>query len=1294
MTGSCRRDACVSRSFRVSSGVIVAAVLAALLVMIGVPAETASAAGQQHALGQMAFMDPPGPVLEIVKTVVEGPSGICPDFDQGVAGDGEALTVLYGDVVTYCIAVRNSGDSSASSVAVVDAQAPGQFDFGSLAANAVEAASYDITIDAQTPALNTATVSGNGPDGALPEASDTALIEASPIPEPNLQVVKTAVVGPNGTCPTIAAGVPGPGTPVEVTDGGTVTYCVSVLNGGPGVATNVVITDVQAPAPIDLGTLVGQTGQTVKYDVPVTLQTAETNTAIVTGDGPTGALPEVSDTAVITISGLPLPQLEFVKTAVRGANIACPSFDAGTPGRGEPIEVFETETITYCLTVRNVGDGDATNVVLSDSQAANVFGLTIGDLAVDQEVTRSFEIVVSLQTEAVNIAFADGDGPYGPVRQVNDEAEIAVSLQPDPVLEIVKTVVAGPGGTCPDFAEGVAGDGPALSVLFDDVVTYCLAVTNSGDNDAESVQVSDPQAPGLFSIGAVAVGEEVLRSYDITVDEATEERNTATVTGVGPNGQLPEASDAALIEASAQPDPVLDIVNTVIEGPGGTCPAFDAGVAGDGEALEVFYGDVVTYCITVRNSGERTASDVEITNTAEEPFEVGTLAVDESVTVSHDVVVDAQTPQQNTATVSGEGPNGDLPESSDAALIDAQPEPEPDPELNIVLTAVSGPAGTCPSFDDGVIGVGDALPVDIGETVTYCVSVRNLGESDATTVVIDDQQGPVSLVVGTVAVDETVDRSYDVVVELETPLTNTAMVTGAGPNGLLPAVGDDAMINPSKIALVHQAVNAETDCADSGDEVDLVVVDGENLNLRWCYQITNTGTVPVANIALSLPDLGVADIDVLQNADGSLLIDENGDAVPTSSASAVAQGAPTQGSANVEPGAAALLPNETVSIDIATVLPVGGLSSRANVTADPSDVQGELLGLPQLAVGEDLEVRDGAVQLETTVAPGADADCSSSAGLIIASVDEPVTWCFTVTNLGSLDVRVADIVDETLDTTIAIADDSRVLAPNAALTVSLSNVVPGSIINRAFVQAVALDSAGETIAHAPALGDDDTAEIRLPDVNVGIEVAVSDAGPVAPGTVLTYTVTVSNAGPDAASAIEVADVLPTGLQYDALPGAAGWACSLDGAQGFLCSMFDDLQSGLSETLTFTAVVEASAPTAVDLESVTTVETTANDVDLENNTDLVTTRVATPAEVLLAGSQLASPGDLSSSDSQEEAGSGDEVLGISVTNSASGQDPLALTGSTSRELGLLSAVMLALGALLMVGSRRSRDRRFG
>jgi uncharacterized repeat protein (TIGR01451 family) len=121
----------------------------------------------------VSFPSPPGG-LDIVKTAVAGPNGICPIFADGVQGDGPALAVKVGDVVTYCVTVQNSGPVLISNVIVTDAQAPGVIVLNDLSAGETDTTSYDVQVDLSTPLLNTATATAEDVSGPIQPVQDTA----------------------------------------------------------------------------------------------------------------------------------------------------------------------------------------------------------------------------------------------------------------------------------------------------------------------------------------------------------------------------------------------------------------------------------------------------------------------------------------------------------------------------------------------------------------------------------------------------------------------------------------------------------------------------------------------------------------------------------------------------------------------------------------------------------------------------------------------------------------------------------------------------------------------------------------------------------------------------------------------------------------------------------------------------------------------------------------------------------------------------------------------------------------
>jgi len=1195
----------------------------------------------------------PQPLLEIVKTVVVGPNGACPSFVNGVADLGPALAVDDGDTVTYCISVRNSGQGDALNVIITDAQAPQDYSIGTLAPGAGRTVSYNLTVGLDTATVNVASGTYSGPDGPLDPVDDDAQIEVSPL-QPDLEIVKTVLLGADATCPAFDQGVTGIGPALSVDDGGTVTYCISIRNSGLGVANGVVINDAQAPAAFTIGTLTAGQTETVQYNVTVDLTTPTDNIATATGVGPDGDLDPVSDPARIGVDALPEPVLEIVKTVLPGADATCPAFDQGVTGIGPALSVDDGGTVTYCISIRNSGLGVANGVVINDAQAPAAF--TIGTLTAGQTETVQYNVTVDLTTPTDNIATATGVGPYGDLDPVSDPARIGVDALPDPVLEIVKTALRGPDAICPDFDGGVAGPGDPVNFVETETVTYCITVRNTGVGTATNVRVTDPQAPDSFDldIGTLASGESETRSYDLVVDMQTPATNVATVNGTGPNGTLDPQSDPAIISVSLQPDPILEIVKTVVPGPDGDCPAtFDEGIAGQGDALGVTFGDAVTYCITVRNVGGNDATGVTVADPqAPGVLQLGVVAVGQEVSESYDVVVDATTPLVNTATVNGNGPNGPVPSNSDDAVINSAPEP--DPVLEIVKTVVLGPDGSCPSFADGVPGPGDALTVVAGQTVTYCIAIQNTGAGDAVNVQISDDQAPESPIqIGSLPAGEGRLVQYDLLVNDNSGLRNLAILTGDGPNGPADPAEDDAIIDTrsASISLIHSVSKANEDCVTVAKNLNSLVANMEELPITWCALITNNGNVPLTNVVLEAPAISDGDpIDVLATT-----------------------------------GSNVLLPGQSVVIPVAGEIPDTGLISNALVEADPSDADGNVLAdvTPPSDV-DNAEVREASIDIETTVAAGADADCDEAVEVLLIPSGEDITWCFAVTNTGAVDLLVTQVVDPDLDVTASVPANQQRLPPNVTIFLQANGESADGIEIIADVKGRPLDFDGTILDQAPEVEDVDPAQVVVPVSDVQIVKSNSNAGPVSIGDTITYSLVITNNGPNRARQVEVFDQLPVGISYVSLPGDPDWACSLDDDEaGFSCLKATNLAAGVSVTLTYTAQINEQAPDETQLTNTAKVTTITPDGDPTNNEDTSTTETDPPDEVTPTvvprptpppGIQYPGPFD---PPAVTVVTPPDEVLG------------LAITGASSNLLGLLATALLATGGLLAVGARRSR-----
>lgn len=123
------------------------------------------------------------------------------------------------------------------------------------------------------------------------------------------------------------------------------------------------------------------------------------------------------------------------------------------------------------------------------------------------------------------------------------------------------------------------------------------------------------------------------------------------------------------------------------------------------------------------------------------------------------------------------------------------------------------------------------------------------------------------------------------------------------------------------------------------------------------------------------------------------------------------------------------------------------------------------------------------------------------------------------------------------------------------------------------------------------------------------------ADPVQVGTDLAYTITVANAGPDAAANVSWSDPLPAGTTFVSLAAPGGWSCSTPavGAGGTVSCAIASLPAG-SALFTLTVHVGAGFPGGTLLSNGATVASATADPAPANNTESETTTLLSPATV--------------------------------------------------------------------------------
>jgi uncharacterized repeat protein (TIGR01451 family) len=132
-------------------------------------------------------------------------------------------------------------------------------------------------------------------------------------------------------------------------------------------------------------------------------------------------------------------------------------------------------------------------------------------------------------------------------------------------------------------------------------------------------------------------------------------------------------------------------------------------------------------------------------------------------------------------------------------------------------------------------------------------------------------------------------------------------------------------------------------------------------------------------------------------------------------------------------------------------------------------------------------------------------------------------------------------------------------------------------------------------------------------------IKVDTPDPVIAGTNLTYTITVTNDGPDTASTVSWSDTLPAGTTFVSLPAVAGWMC-MNVAGTVSCS---NPSFAVGEAIfTLTVAVDPGVAAGTELSNTVEVTSTTGDSDTNDLSANATTTVGTSAD--LAVTKVASP----------------------------------------------------------------------
>lgn len=528
----------------------------------------------------------------------------------------DAESAAQGSEIPYTITVTNSGKGDATGVDVVDTLPEG-LEYVSSSPEGTydeQAGTVTWTVDVASgqTVVRTLTARVTGDVGASIEngVSVTNPDGGDPLVPPDKPTID--VTDPEADKDAVDLSIAKAANVDSTTTDDEITYTVTVFNKGGKDAVGVAVTD-SLPAGLSFvsgGTGVTDTNGTVSWTGDVSARgsasfdivakvTAKNatlvNTAVATYEGSQ----VISDPATVTVSSggsSPDKKAELSVTKTTETTTAAP----GT-------------LIPYTVTVSNTGDGDAEGVSVVDTLPSGLeyVSSTPSGTYDEQAHTVAWTVDVAAGSQAVCLITVrvadDATGTMENAVQVTDPS--------DPDNPVVPPDKPNVDVTDPDPdaqpSVSIAKAASASTTVPGGQITYTLSVVNTGQVDAEGVAVSDALPAGssfvMASDGGTCENGTVSWMLDIPVGQQKDV--TVIVDAPDSSGSMMNTAQAVLGDTTVKSDTVTTTVRE--ESPGGTGEA-QLSVAKTTPVTQAVTGSVVPYTITITNTGDADATDIEV----------------------------------------------------------------------------------------------------------------------------------------------------------------------------------------------------------------------------------------------------------------------------------------------------------------------------------------------------------------------------------------------------------------------------------------------------------------------------------------------------------------------------------------------------------------------------------------------------------------------------------------------------------------------------------------------------------
>ncbi|MGL5822696.1 MAG: DUF7507 domain-containing protein [Sarcina sp.] len=819
-----------------------------------------------------------------------------------------------GDVLTYTITLTNSGNVPANNVTINDVLpsgtsfvtgsvtiagapqpllTPANINVGSIAAGASKVVTYKTTvtqIPLPNPIVNNAdvnytyTVNPSIPNG---ESITTKTTDATTtVGSAKIDMVKSA-------------------TPADATVGDTITYTVVLTNTGNVAANNILFKDaIPSELTFNAGSVVvggipdlvadpvvGFTIPTLAAGTSVSVVFTTTATSVPT----TGVI--INNKATTDFKYTVDPAFPNGKSGAAESNIKAINLGIADITMNKKVDKTYSdvgETINYTITLANVGNVPADNVIFTDAipsgtsfvldsllvngvaqiGANPAAGYNIGTIAAGSSVDIEFKVKVD-QIPTPNPILNNAATTYGYTVGVTDFNKSSVSNQ-------VSTQVN--HGEIPQITKTAI---PYATL--NQIITYTITVPNTGNVAVNqviltdvipantsfvigSIKINGSAAPGTpdtgISIGSIAAGATKTVTFDVKVN---------SYPPVNPMVNNAEVAYKYTVDPAAP-----NAISKIVKSNDAETTVNYADLIGDNgenfvKSVDKAYakvGDIITYTLILKNTGNVFANNIVVTDIipAGATFIPGSLLVAGTPTIGNPAV---------GISVPKIAPGQDL-EINFSATIDSIPVPNPIVnKASVVYRFTVDPAvpnGGSDSGDSNSVSTqvnyaklsgtksADKSNATVGEIITYTINISNSGNQVATNITVIDILPPgTEFIPNTVTVnglvvpgvtpssilaDDLIPNAVQTVtyqvkvteLPVPNPIVNNAIVSynytidPSNPNGASDSFTTTDATTQVKLAKIDMVKNATPTDATIGTIVNYVVT------------LTNTGNVAANNI--------------------------------------------------------------------------------------------------------------------------------------------------------------------------------------------------------------------------------------------------------------------------------------------------------------------------------------------------------------------------------------------------------------------------------------------------------------